>query len=487
MTCSTQLRPYQLDVLERGRARLRAGCRRLLIQAATGAGKTHVSSELCRAAVAKGRRALFVAHRRRLIDQKCQRLRAFGVRHGVVMAASGPDLPYDPDAPVQVASRDTLLARCVRPGVRGLSLPPADVVIVDEAHNLLADQYLELVAAYANSVVVGLTATPARADGKGMGDYFDALECAVPTSQLVREGWLVPVRCYAPDRRDARRGGVVGDPVAHWRRHADGRPTVLFAPKVAASLAAVAAFNAAGIPAEHIDAQTPDADRDAAVERVRSGRTMVVSNVNIWTEGVDVPELSCCVLLRRCTSYVLFAQAVGRVMRPSPGKADAVLIDHAGAVLRHGFPDDDVEWTLDVTDSVDRRNRERRERGDAPEPVLCPGCGLLYRPAAACPACGHVIRRRRPKAERGAAADGLLVEVGRAATEAARREEMVRHWHTCLRVMAYKGRTAAAASQMYRSRYGVWPDASLPNVPAAHQRGLRVAELYPQYLGRRGG
>jgi DNA repair protein RadD len=483
MSCP-ELRPYQVDVLERGRARLRAGARRLLIQAATGSGKGHILAELCRLAVAKGSRVVVLIHRRRIIQQISERLTLFGVPHGVVMADMGDGMPYRPDAPVQIASRDTLLSRSVRKGVRGVSLPPADLCAVDEAHNLLSDQYMELVGNYGRAVVVGFTATPARSDGKGLGDYFDAMECAVPTSQLVREGWLVPVRCYAPDRKKCEKRGLVGNPVQEWLRHAAGRPTVLFAPKVAQSVAARDAFLAAGIAAEHVDAQTPDAERDAVIERVRSGATKVVSNVNVWTEGVDIPELSCCVLLRQAGSYVLFAQAVGRVMRSHPGKADAVLLDHSGAVARHGFPDEDVEWELKESETVDERIRAKRERDGTPAAVTCPRCGLQYRAGPACPSCGHQIRKKRAKGERGASEDGLLFEVPRGRQEAQSREEMLRYWRRCLGVMAHRGQSAAAASAMFKAKFGRWPDFGLPDVPAPHERQQRVADLYPQYLGR---
>lgn len=471
------LRPYQVDVIERMRARLREGKRRGIIQAATGAGKTHISSEIIRCAVAKGKRCLFLAHRRRLIKQKAERLDAFGVPYGVLMAGE----PTWRGAPVQVASRDTLLSRSVRND--WAAPPPADLVIVDECHNCLSDEYQRLLALYRDAIVIGLTATPARSDGRGLGDYYEALECAVPTSQLVREGWLAPVRCYAPARQGGgRKAGLAGDPVEHWKRYAEGRPTVFFAGKVEHSLAAVQAFCSAGVPAEHIDADTPDAEREAVLARVRGGETRVVANVGIMTEGVDVPELSCCVLFRVTGSYVLYAQAVGRIMRAHPGKRDAVLLDHAGACLRHGLPDVDVEWSLDGKDSVDARKKKARKEGREEAPACCPVCGRLFAGSPQCPACGWQVRRKKaaPQAKR----DDLLEEVTRSASPAELRAEKARYWQTCLAVMAHKGRTAGAAGHMYRGRFGRWPDDSLPNVPRGVQWRQPVANLYPQFVRR---
>lgn len=468
-----QLRLYQRDVIERARARLREGIRRLLIQAPTGAGKTHISSDIIRCAVAKGKRCLFLAHRRRLIDQKSERLRAFGVEHGILMAGASADHR----AMVQVASRDTLLSRTVRNAWR--APPPADLVIVDEAHNCMSGEYQRLLAMYGDAVVIGLTATPARSDGRGLAPYYQALECTVPVSQLVREGWLVPVKCFAP--KSARKGQrkLGGDPVTHWQTHAAGRPTVLFASKVAASRAAVERFIAAGVPAEHIDAHTPDGERDAVIQRLREGKTLVVCNVGVWTEGVDVPELSCCILLRLAGSYVLFAQAVGRVMRSHPGKSDAILLDHAGACLEHGLPDQDVAWTLDEEDSVDARARKARKDGERAEPICCPWCGFLFTGAAICPACGRPLPSRKKEAER---TNTLLEEVGANDIDPdAAQERRVSYWHTCLRVMAWKGRTCGAAAQMYKGKHGVWPDDSFSNVPRGSQWKRPVTEVYPQY------
>lgn len=473
---SVQLRDYQIDVVERVRARVREGRRRVLLQAACGAGKTSCSSEIVRAGVAKGRRWLFLAHRRRLIHQKAERLAEFGVDCGVIMAGES----RNGRAAALVASRDTLISRGVRNA--WMELPEADGVIVDEAHACLAAEYQSLLARYPRAVVIGLTATPARPDGRGLGDYFDALECAVPTSRLIDDGHLVPVRCFAPERRPGGpRRGLVGDPVANWRLHADGRRTVLFAAKVAESLAAVAAFEAAGIPAEHIDAHTPDDEREAVFARVRAGTTLVLSNVGVMVEGVDVPELSCCQFLRGAGSYVLWAQACGRVMRPSPGKRDAVVIDHAGACLRHGLPTQDVEWTLDTSDSVDARNRAARKAGERPRPALCPKCFLLFTSSATCPACGHRLPRRALPPETRAE---LLVEVAAGETAGERAEREARDWKRCLAVAAHRGGTLAMASAIWRKEHGRWPDDTLPMPPARHLLRRPVLEVYPECVRR---
>ena len=484
-----QLRDYQVDVIGRSRGRIVQGARRVLIQAPTGAGKTHIACEIIRCAVAKGSRVLFLVHRRRLVRQISERLELFGVYHGVIMAGESTT-SY---APVQVASRDTLLSRAVRN--EWVGFPPAELVVLDEAHNLKVTGsdddlagYESILKVYPHAVILGLTATPARSDGRGLGRFFQALECTVPVSQLIREGWLVPVQCYAPERMGtARRSGkkvkgLAGDPVGWWKKLAEGRPTIVFTSKVDQSEAVVEAFKGAGIAAAHIDAHTPDEERERVIDAVKRGRVQVVSNVGVFTEGVDVPELSCCVLLRMAESYVLFAQAVGRVMRSHPGKENAILIDHSGATYKHGLPDLDVEWKLDEGETVDERRKAQLASPDK-RPLVCPRCAAVFAGSIRCPSCNHVLAKKlRPVETR----DELLTQVQRDLDPVKAEEEKVRYWFTALRVMAHKGRSLSAARCMWKAKFKEWPPATLPHNDFSFQDWQRpVAELLPNFAPRR--
>jgi superfamily II DNA or RNA helicase len=308
----------------------------------------------------------------------------------------------------------------------------------------------------------------------------------VPISQLIRDGYLCPVTCYAPQRLAARTGGkrrLAGRPVENWLNLARGRPTVLFAPTVAASKAVRDGFLAQGIAAEHIDAHTPDQERDAVIARVETGTTQVLCNCNVLVEGVDIPCLSCCVLLRLAHSYVLFIQAVGRIMRAFPGKRDAILIDHSDAVLEHGFPDEDVRWDLSESDTVEGRNRQDKKEGKRKTPVVCPACGFIYSGRPDCPACGHKLPARlQPVALRRQ----LLTEVDRSLAPLEQRAARERYWRTCLYTMARTGRTLGAASQMYRRRYHEWPPADFPHSPHRSQCWRKVADVLPQLVGGSG-
>ena len=188
------LRPYQADAIERLRAEIRQGRRRLILQASTGAGKTVIAADIIRRTVEKGGRVLFLAHARELIKQCSDKLWDVGVPHGLLMAGRG----YQLSEPVQVASKDTLLSRAIRLGT--LRLPEASLVVADECHRSLSRWWRYLLDQYPRAVILGLTATPARSDGRGLGDLYQAMVQAVPTSQLIQDGYLVSTKVYAPYR-----------------------------------------------------------------------------------------------------------------------------------------------------------------------------------------------------------------------------------------------------------------------------------------------
>ena len=459
------LRDYQIDLIDRCRQRFAEGNRRVIAQAMTGAGKTHISSEMIRLAVARNKRCLFVAHRRRLIEQKSDRLRMFGVHHGIVMAGE-----HRTPAMVQDASRDTLLSR--------EELPPADFVVVDECHNASSSEYRALLNRYKHAHILGLTATPTRSDGKGLAPWWQAMECCVGVSRLIEEGALVPIKCFTQPKSKDKASKLIGDPIQHWQTLAMGLPTVLFTSRRTLSVGYVQKFCSAGIPAEHIDSQTPDDRRDEVINRLASGKIMVVCNVGIWTEGVDIPQLACCILLRLAKSYVLYAQAVGRIMRPYPGKTHGVLIDHAGAVRKHGLPDMDVEWSLDADSTIDERVSKQRKK--EAKPRTCPRCFLVHRPAPICPNCGYsyktVSSQESSNYKQGllVAADGKVIPSGV--------NDKLRYWKTCLAVMANKGRSCAAASMMYKNRFGEFPrENDVGPLPRKGSWHTPVVQFYPQY------
>lgn len=383
------LRPYQSAALEGVRASFRAGHRKIVLVAPTGAGKTVMGGAMIHGALAKGSRVLFLAHRKELIEQPSAMLARMEIDHGVIKAGHWR---HRPQAAVQVASVQTLVNRLDE-------APPADLIIVDETHRILATTYTKILDHYQGALVLGLTATPWRLDGRGLGDVFTDLVVSTTVRDLVDSGFLINPRVYAPATPDTsavkRSGGdfnqkqlaelvdrpeLVGDVVEHWQRLAPGRRSVCFAASVEHSNHIVDAFKRAGIAAEHLDATMPDLARDGVLQRLRSGATTVLSNVDIVTEGYDLPELSCCILARPTESITKYLQMVGRIMRPATGKVDAVVLDHANCTGRHGFVIDERDMSLEhskpKTETVVK---------------ICPQCFEVVSKASHVCACGWVF------------------------------------------------------------------------------------------------
>ena len=387
------LRPYQQAAIDEARQAYKHGHRAALLQLPTGAGKTVTASTVVHGAALKGNRTWWLTHRRELSEQASQTFHQLGIPHGTVRAG----YVSDPHALVQVASVQTIVRRIG-------ALPPPSFMVFDECHHIGAAQWQEIFNAFPNARVLGLTATPWRLDGMGLGHFFGHMVSGPTVAELIEMGSLSPYRLFAPATPDLtgvktaagdyQRGAlaqamdkpaIVGDAIGHYRRLCAGKRAVAFAAGVENSKHIAAQFREAGIPAEHVDGSMPAEQRDAAVERFRRGETLVLSNSDLFGEGFDVPAIEAAILLRPTKSLSLYLQQVGRALRPLPGKTEAIILDHAGNSLTHGLPDDDREWSLE--------DRERRKKAEASEsPVRqCEECFFVYRPAPKCPSCGHAV------------------------------------------------------------------------------------------------
>lgn len=386
------LRPYQLTAIQALRERFAAGARRLVLCAPTGAGKTIMFCEIIRSANARSRPALVLAHRGELIDQTIGKLQDLGIDSGVIKAGRRSDSYL----PVQVASIQTLARRMDR-------LPPADLIVYDEAHHSTSPTSRRILEAYPGAVVIGATATPWRIDRLGLADLYEGHVLAATPAELIEQGHLVPYDLFAYDAPDLHSVRVtagefnqrdlglacntsvlVGNAVREYLEHAAGRSAIVFPVNVEHSRALVEEFQSSGISADHVDCHTPTAKRDAMLAAFRAGRLTVVSSVGVLTEGFDAPTAEVCILCRPTKSLGLYIQMVGRVLRPSPstGKRRALIHDHAGCALRHGLPDDDRSYELTATPAR------------VVELSTCPYCHLLVGRARAdgtCKNCGGLI------------------------------------------------------------------------------------------------
>lgn len=477
------LRPYQADVITRAWQAVADGKRRILLVAATGSGKTVIAGAMTQEQVSAGGQALFLAHRRELVSQASAKLYGVGVDHGIVQAG----MPTRPLARVQVASISTLHARAVRR--ESMSLPPADIVIVDEAHHARSRSWQAILSAYPDAVIIGLTATPCRGDGRGLGNLFDAIVECPGIADLTAMGHLVPARIYAPTEPNLKgistaRGDyvetelaermnqrdLIGDIVEHWHRLASGRPTVVFATGVAHSVAIRDDFRASGVMAEHIDGTTPADERDAILHRLGDGKVDVICNAMVLTEGWDCPAASCAVLARPTRQLGLYIQCCGRVLRPAPGKTDALILDHAGAVFQHGFPDDRIRWTLHADRRAENLSQRNRSDGKTTGVSTCPECKAVRLAGEPCPACSW---RPRVKPQRVEVVDGQLAAVDRnriARAAEPSRDERISFHRQLIGIAAERGYQRGWAAHKYKEKFGAWPDlrdpAPLPPEPA---------------------
>ncbi len=390
----TRLRAYQLDLVKETADALRKH-RSVLLQAPTASGKTQMACAIAREARTKV--IWFVCHRREILEQTSDALKQGELSGHAIMSRGYKE---DPACRIQVCSIDALRYRIKR-------YPPPDLIILDECHHVAAPSWAKLIERFPDAKLLGLTATPLRLDGIGLEDWFEHLIVGPTTRTLIGRGFLSKFRMFAPSIPDLRgvriRGkdydpaslesamdkpSVVGDAVEHYKRLTPNARALAFTVSVKASKALVAQFKAAGIPAVHVDWKTPRGRRSQAVADLASGVIRVLSNVNVFTEGFDVPAIDAVILLRPTKSFGLYRQMIGRCLRVAKDKVDTVILDHAGNIFEHDFPDNDEAWSLSgrksgvATDQTEHRFRR------------CPVCNALHRWSSACPECGYAYKPR---------------------------------------------------------------------------------------------
>ncbi|MBN6739133.1 DEAD/DEAH box helicase family protein [Acidithiobacillus sp. MC6.1] len=422
------LRPYQTNAVQSARHLIAQRKRRLILVSPTGSGKTVVATGIIESAVAKGKKILFVAHRKELIDQASAKLDSFGLDHGIIMAQHWR---RDPQKHVQVASIQTWrswvaqseklpesvsgYARMAWESIPWPALQRAesnalfpivfkpDLIIIDEAHLSIAKSYMDLVAAFPNAVVLGLTATPVRGDGRPLGDIYHDMVQVSSVKALISDGYLVQPRHFAPATPDLtqvsiatngeydedeladamNRPELVGNLVQEWIRRAMGRPTIVFAVNRQHSKEIAAIFQANGIRCIHLDGLSSKYERENGLRQLANGEIDAISNVGLFTEGLDLPAVSCIVLARPTRSLALYLQMSGRGLRPSEDKDDCIILDHAGSTLEFGLVVEDREWSLDG------KHRKSKEVQECSNTQICEECHAVFpKTDDACPECG---------------------------------------------------------------------------------------------------
>lgn len=390
----------------------------VLAQAPTGFGKTQVSAYIAKSAVEKGKRICFTVHRKNLITQTSRTFWDWGIPHGVI-AAGRRQVRHEA---AQIGSIQTMVRRLEE-------LPDFDLMVVDECHLACSESWSKVLTHYKarGTRLLGNTATPARLDGRPLRDHFDVIVPGPSVRELIDLGRLSAYEIYAPseelDLTGVRqqhgdyatadlevvieKSKVVGDAVEHYRRYIPGKRALAFCVSIRHSKQVAEMFRAAGIPAAHIDGTTPDEERKRTIQAFADGTVQVLCNVELVTTGFDLSAqvgrdvpVQAAIMLRPTMSLTLWLQMIGRCLRKKPDAA--VILDHVNGSARHGFPDDEREWSLE--------GRKRKKRDDVQVDAIarCEKCLRIYRPQPTCPYCGFQaqINSRLPEH-----ADGELKKI----------------------------------------------------------------------------
>lgn len=413
------LRDYQQRCVDEVRSAFQAGHRRVLLGAPTGAGKTVIFSYISKNAALRGNRVCILVHRQELVDQTSRALYEFEVPHGIIAAGVKPAS----GALVQVASVQTLVRRLDR-------LAPPDLIVVDEAHHSVAGTWLQVLAAFPEARILGVTATPERLDGKGLSDLYDIMVHGPSVAELIERGFLCrPVYWSKPniyaDQKLHKSGGdyvaseldakltnaVMGDAIYEYQRHSDGLPAIAFLPTITKAEELAEQFRSEGYRFETIHGKLKKDQRRHLVNQLATGELQGLTSCNIVSEGFDLPVITTAILLRKTASLGLHLQQIGRVLRPHSSKTRSIIIDHVGNLYAHGRAEDDRQWTLDG-----------RPKGAGAAPLKqCPQC-LVTIPAGCqtCPECDHSFEvESESGGESEKRIDGELVEFNQGVPELA--------------------------------------------------------------------
>jgi superfamily II DNA or RNA helicase len=381
-----ELRPAQALALADIQTAYRTGNRRLLLCAHVAFGKSTILGYMLSRS---SKLTLILCHRIELLEQIHESLTVAGVLHRIV---GSPNPSFDEAGFVWLGMVQTVARRLEK-------LPKFEWVISDECHLAMAKNWSAVLAHYGAAWHLGLSATPCRLDGKGLGEFYDQIVYGPSIRESTAAGYLAPLRVFAPQHEVSalKRSGadynmddaalllnkpqITGSAIDQMRKHAPDRQNLVWCCNRAHVEAVAEQFRGAGISAAGVDGSMSASDRRERFLDFADRRLQVLVNCELATTGYDNPSIGCGTMLRPTVSLSLALQMTGRLMRVFPGLPDCILLDLVGNTLRHGMPDADREWTLD--------GRPKRDR---PPPVRqCPVCWAAFAPAPKCPSCGEVF------------------------------------------------------------------------------------------------
>ena len=342
MGLEIKLREYQKKAIEDLERAFKQGYTAPCLVLPCGSGKSVIAGKIVERANKKGNHVLFLVHRKELVEQMEETFQLFNLDKRLYEIGM-----------IQTVTRNLLKYK--EPGL----------IITDEAHHGIANSYIRVYKHFEGVPMISLTATPVRLNGGGLGEVNDILIEGPTVAELIEWGNLAPFKYYAPEVIDTsklkiRRGEYVakdvedlfqsraiwGDVISHYKKLSPGEQAICYCSSIKQSKEMAEQFNKAGIKARHIDGETPKPEREAVIEYFRQGKILIICNVDLISEGFDVPDCNTAILLRPTQSLGLFIQQSMRPMRYKPGKT-AIIIDHVGNVGRFGLPNMVREWTLE--------------------------------------------------------------------------------------------------------------------------------------------
>lgn len=425
------LRPYQTRLIEAVRGLL-ALHRCVMMQLATGGGKTRIFCEMVALAVAKKNSVWIVVPRNELLMQSSDQLSELKQSHGMISAKSKESRAYS----VHVVSKDTLVRR-IKAGK--IKVWPK-LVIIDEAHLAIDQQIFIRDNAPSSTKFIGVTATPEKLDGRGLKDcpaltilapdavngMYNDITYGPTIKELVELGYLCDVRYFGipgvtaedftskdfsgteikQDVLDAilKKRQIYGNMIAHYKEHAHNKACIVFCRSVKAAEETAQRFREAGYKFESIDGKMTDNQRKVLINGLKTGRIHGLTSCELICYGLDVPKVECIIKLRFTMSKSLDSQMNGRGLRPYEGKEYCVILDPVGCLTEHGHPFEEYEWKFSGTE------KRRKKKGVSPASLkLCTECFLHYEGTGSCPHCGS--ERGKKKEKQYQEIDGRLVEI----------------------------------------------------------------------------
>ena len=425
-------RDYQQKAIDMTRERALAMDKAVLIFLATGGGKSIIFKEMIRTIVLAGFNVLFLVKRKDLIRQASNNhFKPLGLKPSVIM---GNEKGFKRDAKLQVCSTDTINRRIDKPEYEFLK--GFDYVFVDEAHDVIAKKYQEVLDKIKYKLCVGLTATPFQVGRRGH-DYWDSCVKPISKKELMQRGYLTDAKTFSPTIIDTSKvrqvagefhqgdlydvvseSAVIGDIVEAWIKYGNNKPTLLFAVNIKHSKLMCEAFKARGITAVHVDKDTTKEEREQVKKDSENGKIMIICSVMVFSTGQDLPWIETGIMARPTKSLILWEQMIGRLLRPykqcqrcksfrgaekecryckctqlSYHKKFATILDHGNNTMRDG---DGFGLPFTVREACLKTNPKRLSNKRELELWQCESCSLWNEASdKKCADCGY--EKKKPE------------------------------------------------------------------------------------------